>query len=518
MSYRRSGVNDILWALYGLTVCAALTMQAERVCMRLGWEQVQWYLLVAAGCILLLFCVLFLPARLLSGKYRGAGKEARGKKTRFREKLAEGIYLVLLIAVSLALRLFHLRQAGAAETAGAGLSLSAFFGFPFASLTFSSLYAWLKLLLSSWADRGIHAAGFLPPLYETLGVLLLYPALRSLAGKLPAVTVTAALAFLPVFPGLSASGGQYGFFLTAAAVLLFFSSLYIENLSAGLAFQKVPSVRKSAVGWAVLSGLLAGAAVFLDSAFVPLLLFPIWASIFVLPADRTQQGVRSVRKAGGKKRAAGIAVLVLSAVLGYAAVLVLQVWISGAGPLEALMDRYGLLAGSFGQLPAETGIFWMIPVICLCILYIFAFFDQQRNVGSVWLLPFLLSTFRCVFAQSGGAECAVALLFWLIMAGMGLHGAFFREVKRKGRREAGVSASVVSASAVPATAVPGENGGIEERISTERRPLPGEPIPNPLPGPKKHERREMDYAFEPGEDRMFFDIDRVEEGDDFDYQ
>ena len=109
-------------------------------------------------------------------------------------------------------------------------------------------------------------------------------------------------------------------------------------------------------------------------------------------------------------------------------------------------------------------------------------------------------------------------LLAIIMAGMGLHGAFFREVKRKGRREAGVSASVVSASAVPATAVPGENGGIEERISTERRPLPGEPIPNPLPGPKKHERREMDYAFEPGEDRMFFDIDRVEEGDDFDYQ
>ena len=238
MSYRRSGVNDILWALYGLTVCAALTMQAERACMRLGWEEVQWYLLAAAGCILLLFCVLFLPARLLSGKYRGAGKEARGKKTRFREKLAEGIYLVLLIAVSLALRLFHLRQAGAAETAGAGLSLSAFSGFPFASLTFSSLYAWLKLLLSSWADRGIHAAGFLPPLYETLGVLLLYPALRSLAGKLPAVTVTAALAFLPVFPGLSASGGQYGFFLTAAAVLLIFSSLYIENLSAGWLFKR----------------------------------------------------------------------------------------------------------------------------------------------------------------------------------------------------------------------------------------------------------------------------------------
>ena len=56
MSYRRSGVNDILWALYGLTVCAALTMQAERVCMRLGWEEVQWYLLAAAGIAAMFVC------------------------------------------------------------------------------------------------------------------------------------------------------------------------------------------------------------------------------------------------------------------------------------------------------------------------------------------------------------------------------------------------------------------------------------------------------------------------------
>lgn len=41
-------------------------------------------------------------------------------------------------------------------------------------------------------------------------------------------------------------------------------------------------------------------------------------------------------------------------------------------------------------------------------------------------------------------------------------------------------------------------------------------IPNPLPLPKQHERKEMDYAFIPEEDKMHYDIDVVEENDDFD--
>ena len=59
--------------------------------------------------------------------------------------------------------------------------------------------------------------------------------------------------------------------------------------------------------------------------------------------------------------------------------------------------------------------------------------------------------------------------------------------------------------------------GIEARLEAPAgSPLPGEPIPNPLPGPKKHVPREMDFAYEPKEEEMCFDIDRFEEGDDFD--
>lgn len=40
-------------------------------------------------------------------------------------------------------------------------------------------------------------------------------------------------------------------------------------------------------------------------------------------------------------------------------------------------------------------------------------------------------------------------------------------------------------------------------------------IENPLPLPKKHEKREMDYQYQVAEDKMRFDVE-VPDGDDFD--
>ena len=47
------------------------------------------------------------------------------------------------------------------------------------------------------------------------------------------------------------------------------------------------------------------------------------------------------------------------------------------------------------------------------------------------------------------------------------------------------------------------------------KPLPGQPLPNPLAGPKKHVKREQDYAFPVSEEKMMFDID-IEDQDDYD--
>ena len=48
-------------------------------------------------------------------------------------------------------------------------------------------------------------------------------------------------------------------------------------------------------------------------------------------------------------------------------------------------------------------------------------------------------------------------------------------------------------------------------------PKPGEYLDNPLPVPKRHVRKEMNYAFEPEPDKMYYDV-AVDEDDDFDLQ
>lgn len=46
-------------------------------------------------------------------------------------------------------------------------------------------------------------------------------------------------------------------------------------------------------------------------------------------------------------------------------------------------------------------------------------------------------------------------------------------------------------------------------------PKPGEWLDNPLPVPKRHVKKEMDYGFEPAPEQMFFDIP-ISDEDDFD--
>ena len=165
-------------------------------------------------------------------------------------------------------------------------------GFPFASLTWTTLEAWIGILLSA-LPGGTVTAGIGRCLYESAGIFLFYAALRILAGRIPAVTVTAVLALQPLFPAFCEDGGL---FLTAAGLLLLAAALYLKKLSWGKA---IPA------GRAVFCGLTAGAAFFLDPAFLSFLILPVWASAFVCGAGR----------AG--RRAVGMLLVCLSATVGF---------------------------------------------------------------------------------------------------------------------------------------------------------------------------------------------------------
>lgn len=496
MSYRKSGFSYILWALYGLTVCIVFTMQARTACLLLGLEEAHWYLLTAAGSILVLFFLLYLPLQLLAGRIaengRGTGKI----------KMWEIPVLILVVALSLALRLWLSENAvGAAWQLGERIPEGfPALRFPFSELTFSSLYAWLNLFLAGAAGTDTGIPQLIRILLETAGIFLLYPAIRTLSGKTAAVTVTGALAFLPVFLGASYPENGNGLLLPVSAVLLLLTALYLKKLSGR-------GSSASVCVSAILCGILSGAAVFLDPIFFGFLLLPLWASFFIDGPERPG------------RRIAGFFTLLFFAAAGFAALALMQAGLLEQGIWSMLLNRFSL-PGHFsvhGLWKAVSGgwLFWMFPILCFCFFYIFGFFDQRGNLGSVWLPSFLFVSFYCFLIQGGQEEdgAMITLLFWLVFAGMGIHSACCKEMlprrrRKKKKRRTLPAAALASSEAGPSSPSP---------ESLPEEPLPGEPIANPLPGPRKHVHKQMDYAFEPEEREMHFDIEQVEEGDDFDY-
>lgn len=57
-----------------------------------------------------------------------------------------------------------------------------------------------------------------------------------------------------------------------------------------------------------------------------------------------------------------------------------------------------------------------------------------------------------------------------------------------------------------------------KNVNFQQEPLKSVPLDNPLPVPKRHERREMDYAIELKEYDLDFDITEEKENDDFDIE
>lgn len=124
---------------------------------------------------------------------------------------------------------------------------------------------------------------------------------------------------------------------------------------------------------------------------------------------------------------------------------------------------------------------------------VFEFIKKGKEQDfSLWFLPCILVTpvFLIDFGAAGFGS--IALFFWCVMAGLGLKGALFggqAELVREKIEE--INATVP--------------------VTQEKSRF----IENPLPLPKKHVKREMDYSYIVPEADMHYDVE-ISEEDDFD--
>ena len=507
MRYLRCRFNYILWALYGLAICISFTVQTSLICnmLDLGWP---FYFLGTAGCAFLLVLVIYTPVHML------AEKRAEENKVFQAAQLCECLFLIFAIAAALLLRLWMASSGGAELYGDKGLYISAAAaaGGPvrLTGLHFREIFLFLLTCLFSaigvWENNCI----LLQLALQTAAMVLLYPAVRMIAGKIAAIAAVTAAALLPVYVEYCLSATPEGLQLLCFSLLLL--------LVGGMLGKLKKSGRRSAAAGLILflTGFAAGVFSFLDYYFLSVFLLGFLGILYL-----ERRGVRA------NTRIKEAAAFLIAAVCGFAGALcfqmfffggsfaqVIQIWIS-----EHMTAREADWAGFAGR----EELFYFLPLLFPAFFYVFGFFEQKGNLGIIWILPFLFLLISEQIFGTGLENQTITLLFWSIFAGMGVHSMCClekdknRKIKEKPplkkikRHHAGVSQRERPAHSSRQAV------GIEARLEAPQGEiLPGEPIPNPLPGPRKHIPKEMEFAYEPKEEEMCFDIDRFEEGDDFD--
>ena len=488
MKYSRYRFNYILWMIYGLVICIYFTVQTSLVCsmLGLGWL---FYFLGTAGCAFLLILLVYVPIRML------AEKKNREKAEMRHVQLWECLFLILALAAALALRLW-MASAGGAELFGdrtlydsAAAAAGSRDGLK--GLTFQAIFLFLLTRLFAWLGVWENTCILLQIGLQLAAIALLYPAVRMIAGRIVAAAAVTAAALLPVYV-------EYCLAATPESLRMLFLSLL--QLLTGVLLQKLKkSGKKSASSGLLifLTGAAAGIASFLDYFFLSVFLLGFLGILYL--ERRTSQKGTAVREA---------AVYLIAGICGFCAASGLQLFLFGGEPAaiirEWILRNMVSQSIGWGSFANQEALFYFLPLLFFAFFYVFGFFEQKGNLGIIWIVPFVFLLVSDLLFGTTMEKQTITLLYWGVFAGMGVHSmcCFDREKKKKQKGRSKRNAPDLL-----------REEAAQENVSF---PLPGEPIPNPLPGPKKHIPKEMDYAFEPDAADMRYDIENLEEADDFD--
>ncbi len=347
----------------------------------------------------------------------------------------------------------------------------------------SDLFVRCLRVVFSFLGNSAAAALLFQVCIQVIAMFFAYLAVRKAAGRFASCTVLLLMAFSDAFINkIDVIDPE------CLLIALFLAGLYlvISYVKASLAGRDVcgglPGI--------FLLGAVLGLLCYLEVGCVILLLF--LAGLFT---GKSGADVKRKRKIGSLLMViAGIGAGFLGAVAEDAA-------LSGVIFYQGLMGWIrtwlypGMGARMFGVIGTEYPFFVLLFLLASFVVFEFIREGREQNF-SLWFLPCILVTpvFLMDFSVVGFG--GVALFFWTVMAGLGLKGAVLGGqallVKEK--------IEEINGSASEPAAPPQEKPRF---------------IENPLPLPKKHVKREMDYDYQIPEEDMHYDVD-VAEKDDFD--
>lgn len=539
MTYRRTWFSCVLWFLYTI-MCIILLAICGAVCVR--------YFAGLSGNALLVSGLLVIPAAAaLYWIVRGIATRIRKKRV-WKERSAQiiGLFAFLLImAGGVLIRVICLNNQLLPAGSDGFINAGGMEFYDMAVVTqeefvssidygISDLYVMLLSVVLSFLGNKIISAVFLQVFLQITGLVLVYAVTRKIAGRLPAcialLYLSGSLCCLRMIVCFGPEWLFFVFYMFGMLMSVSFIKNYCEN-----------HIRKplAVVGAAVI-GVMIGGLTYLDLTAVSLLIVVLAVAV----GKKTQPGKMPVRNSGGIS-----ATVILTAVF-----VCVAVWVGAMGAvsyvretdlISAISDRLWLCYHNSYPFTNMEPYFLDIYMVGMLIIpasfLVFEFFRSGKEQNyMLWILMCLLvaPTPIAVYGEHGFGM--LSLFVWAVLAGLGIQNCLFGgQVKvmqavieriNTAAEQAQQAEKHVNPEKTANTRQSTEVQEQEQQIAgtatvkeaqqpemTENQVTKPRYIENPLPLPKKHVARGMDYRYAVEEKDMKYDVE-VPDDDDFDVQ
>lgn len=484
MSLKKNAVSYFVWMLMLLFAGAGVAFLGLVVSQMINGNS----LFIAIGLIAGFFVVLLLIYLLTGYFVKQINLPRIAERNAKMAFFAEGLFLGLCMSSAIAVRVYLMPYAGedaayfeaAKVTAQDGMSMQSVQG---------SVYYYCMLLHGLFRLFGNHwvAGIWLQIFLQIVFGLLMYLAIRRMTGKGPAILVLGFISFAPVSIRAGLTYSPQMLYLCIFALVFFFVADYLYRC-AGEAHPVGMWI------YTIFLGIFIGFVIYVDVTGV-LLLLPILC-IGMLNGMVGRAVLSFLR----------FVVILFTCAGTFAGLIFLDAFLSGSTfmrVLNAWFVTYSTIGLNITILTEEKQ---MELLLLLILVFIGVFSFWRRKKDEIFTPYVLLVVGMCALYFAGvtvenmdGSYLLYVLL--AALAGVAVSELFYREQKE-------VQETVVETKE--------EKMEIIDLEKNEQQPKnENKMIENPLPVPKKKERKVMDYAFIPRTSQMVYDI-QVSDTDDFD--
>lgn len=502
MSWKKNIFSYLVWAVYLLVTGTAMTFTGSAICGSIG---VSAYIgsIAAAACLLFSGLIVF-AVHKTAVKLKGTSQSG-GKVFLW----LEGVLTAALIAAGLFLRAVR-PPADPDGSVFLDLAYVSSDGQTIPLFDHGAVYFYILTLRLAFILLGnkVAVALGLQLALQMLAVLMLYFAVRKMAGRVSAVIM---MAFFMLSPYMAEKTA----FVSPQMLYLFVFSVVLLYISRGVD-------RVSGWGFWLFAGIMTAYLIYLDAAGLLMILLMLGVIFAEHREAENKIVVGMLGAAAGLS--VGTAVCILADVLSSSK--------SVLGIIEAWVKLY-----RFGEPPmavsfSDFGTVWpVILLLCFMAWGIFSFWCRRRAESfSIWIFCLVIAALmQCLGVFTEEMSGTVYIFFFsTVLAGLGV-----RESASVYEAEDNVGQTTVFPELEVEELgededVKEEKETVAEEKKTEDKQEQKEPekkreieyIENPLPLPKKHVKRVMDYALDSEtdskSDRDGYDI-YVSDDDDFDH-